>query len=75
VVLGDPIPHVAERLDMPGEIDRVAQRVATDRAFRDRRLVEDTQRKWHEFILPAGPMAAGELQRFAPYVGACSHHG
>ena len=45
VVLGDPVAPIPEPLDMPGEVDRAAQRVADRRAGRHRREIEDRQRR------------------------------
>jgi hypothetical protein len=52
VMLGDPVPHVPERLDVLRQVDRVAECIAAKRAFRDRRLVEHAQRKGHAAIVP-----------------------
>ena len=41
VVLGNPVAQVAEPLDVAGEVDRVAQRLADGRSGRDRREIEN----------------------------------
>ena len=43
VVLGHPVAAQAERLGVPGEAERVPQRIARRRARRDRRQIEDRE--------------------------------
>ena len=44
VVLGDPVALVAEPLDVPRQVERVAQRIGRGRANGDGRQVEDGER-------------------------------
>src|SRR3954470_8955815 len=61
VVLGHPEAPTAERLDMPGQIERVTQRLAGVAALGNRREVENGKRYHAAMIISAGaPVAAGE---------------
>src|SRR5207248_8152137 len=51
VVLRHPIAPVAQRLDMPGEVERVAQRLAGVAALDDRRQIENGERD-HQTTMP-----------------------
>src|SRR5438132_6297339 len=54
VMLGHPETLVTERLDMPGEIERITQRPAGITAFGDRGKIENRERYHRMTIAPDG---------------------
>ena len=52
VMLGHPVAPVAERLDMPCQVERVAQGLAGITAFSDRRKIENRERDHGLTIAP-----------------------
>ena len=70
VVLGHPEAPVAERLDMPRQVERIAQRLTGIAAFGDRREIENGERNHRIIIAPpaanAKPFARPSLRPRAP---------
>src|SRR3954452_17175612 len=52
VMLGDPVALEPERFDMPGEVDRVPQRISARGALRDEGLIEDAELERHTTSVP-----------------------
>src|SRR6185437_6899037 len=61
VMLGHPVAAVPERLDMPREIERIAQRLTGIAAFDDRRQVEYGKRD-HRLSITGGHYASFEMR-------------
>ena len=53
VMLGEPVAAIAERVDMPRQLDRFQQRVARGDALPHRRLVENAELQHGDEITPA----------------------
>ena len=45
MMLGDPVPAIAQRLALPGQVDRVAKRLSRARPAGDRHQVKNRKRR------------------------------
>jgi len=76
-MLGHPETPVAERLDMPRQVERIAQRLTGIAAFNDRGKIEN--REWNHRMTIAPGAVEGKSLSFveiaaAPVVGRARGH-